>query len=323
MTKKLMILALVILTSASFSTASAKDKKDKKNATVVAEPQRPQPTTATDSLSYAAGMAITNGLLPYLQQQFGITPAQMPDFLRGFNEAASHRNDSTFRAYSAGLQIADMLKNRMIPNLNNELDAVSEDFVFDGFAASLQKNYSIYTDSAAQKIFEDARLATINKRNEAYKQEGERFLAENKTKPGVQTTASGLQYKVLKAGNGPVPTINDKVEVIYEGKTLDGKVFDATSKHGTKSDKFGVGGLIQGWTEALTMMPVGSKWELYIPQQLAYGERGAGQNIKPYSALIFTLELLGIETPATKAEPAAQKAAKAAVKKTPAAKKKK
>lgn len=315
-----MTLALVILASASFSTAGAKDKKEKKNTAVVAE--RQQPTTAADSLSYAAGMAMTDGLKPYLLQQFGITEAQMPDFLRGFNEAANHRNDTTFRAYAAGMQIADMLKNRMIPNLNNEIDAVNEDFVFDGFAASLQKNYSIYSDSTAQKVFEEARLATVNKRNEAYKQEGERFLAENKTKPGVQTTPSGLQYKVLKAGNGPVPTINDKVEVIYEGKTLDGKVFDATGKHGTKSDKFGVGGLIRGWTEALTMMPVGSKWELYIPQELAYGERGAGQNIKPYSALIFTLELLAIEAPAQKAEPA-QKAAKPTVKKTTTTKKKK
>ena len=113
---------------------------------------------------------------------------------------------------------------------------------------------------------------------------------------------------MLKEGNGPKPTADDEVEVIYEGRTIDGNVFDSTAKHGTKSDVFGVSGLIKGWTQALQMMPVGSKWELYIPYQLAYGERGAGENIKPYSALIFTLELVSIKT--EKKEPAKETAKK-------------
>lgn len=107
----------------------------------------------------------------------------------------------------------------------------------------------------------------------------------------------GLQYKVLKAGNGPKPTADQTVEVKYEGKTIDGNVFDATEKHGGKgTDSFRCDQVIKGWTEALTQMPVGSKWEVYIPQNLAYGEREAGQ-IKPYSTLIFTIELVGIEQP--------------------------
>ena len=123
---------------------------------------------------------------------------------------------------------------------------------------------------------------------------------------------SGLQYKVLKSGTGAVPTKEQTVDVVYEGKTIDGNVFDATSRHnGAKFDSFRCDQVIKGWTEALTMMPVGSKWEIFIPQELAYGERQAG-NIKPYSTLIFTVELVGIQ--AAKVDEAAAKAADGAKK---------
>ena len=152
---------------------------------------------------------------------------------------------------------------------------------------------------------------------------GKCWLAENAKKEGVKVTPSGLQYKVLKEGNGEVPKASDEVEVIYEGRMLDGTVFDATSKHhGAKTDKFNAGRLIKGWTEALTMMPVGSKWEIYIPQELAYGERGAGQ-IPPYSTLVFDLELVSIVKPEVKeAQPATEVSDKtAAAKKVVSAKK--
>ena len=128
---------------------------------------------------------------------------------------------------------------------------------------------------------------------------------------------------MLKAGNGAKPTADQTVEVKYEGKTIDGKVFDTTEKHGGKAtDSFRCDQVIKGWTEALTNMPVGSKWEVYIPQNLAYGEREAGQ-IKPYSTLIFTIELVNIEQPkandtkadsAKKATPAKSAPAKKAIK---------
>ena len=127
------------------------------------------------------------------------------------------------------------------------------------------------------------------------REDGEKFLAENKTKEGVQTTASGLQYRVIKEGKGAIPTKDDKVKVLYTGKTIDGTVFDSTDNRNGEPATFGVGQVISGWTEALTMMPVGSKWEIFIPQELAYGASGAGSSIKPYSALIFEVELLGIE----------------------------
>ena len=120
-------------------------------------------------------------------------------------------------------------------------------------------------------------------------------MAENKAKEGVVTLPSGLQYRIIKKGTGAIPKATDDVQVIYEGKTIDGKVFDSTAKHGTEFDTFNVGGLIKGWTEALQLMPVGSKWEIFIPYNLAYGERGAGRDIAPYSTLIFTLELKDID----------------------------
>jgi FKBP-type peptidyl-prolyl cis-trans isomerase FklB len=126
------------------------------------------------------------------------------------------------------------------------------------------------------------------------KEEGEKYLAENAKKDGVITTPSGLQYKVLVKGDGQVPQATDKVLVNYEGRLIDGTVFDASTKHGDKPASFRVDQVIKGWTEALTMMPVGSKWQIFIPQELAYGERNAGQ-IKPFSALIFDVELVGID----------------------------
>lgn len=125
------------------------------------------------------------------------------------------------------------------------------------------------------------------------KAKGDAFLAENAKKKGIQKTASGLQYRVITKGKGAIPTKDDKVKVHYEGRTIDGNVFDSSIKRGEPTE-FGVTQVIKGWTEALQLMPVGSKWEVFIPSELAYGERGAGENIKPNEALIFTVELIEI-----------------------------
>ena len=123
---------------------------------------------------------------------------------------------------------------------------------------------------------------------------GEAFLAENAKREGVKVTASGLQYEVLEATLGQKPKATDKVRVHYEGTLIDGTVFDSSYKRG-ESITFGLNQVIKGWTEGLQLMSIGSKYKLYLPYQLAYGERGAGANIPPYAALIFTVELLGIE----------------------------
>ena len=127
-----------------------------------------------------------------------------------------------------------------------------------------------------------------------FKEEGEKFLAENAKREGVKTTASGLQYEVLEATLGQKPKATDSVKVHYEGTLIDGTVFDSSYKRG-KPISFPLNGVIKGWTEGLQLMSVGSKYKLFIPYQLAYGEHGAGDSIPPYAALIFTVELLGIE----------------------------
>lgn len=299
--KKTIILALAVLASASFSTVSAKDKKDKKKQVPAVE-QKVTLQSAKDSLSYVSGMALTNGLMPFLSQNFGVTEADMPTFLEGFKAAVAQRKDPKMKAFHAGEQIAEMVNDRMLPNLQKEFkidnDSLNEDLVFEGFLAALNNDSTYYTTAAAEKLFNDQRTAYKERADKENKDKGEAFLAENKTKDGVVTLPSGLQYKVLTKGTGAVPKLTDKVRVVYEGKTVDGKVFDATSRHGgAKFDTFTPQHLIKGWQEALTLMPVGSKWELYIPYDLAYGERGAGRDIAPYSALIFTMELQGIEEP--------------------------
>jgi FKBP-type peptidyl-prolyl cis-trans isomerase FklB len=133
------------------------------------------------------------------------------------------------------------------------------------------------------------------------KKQGEEFLAENKTKEGVKTLPSGLEYKILTEGTGPKPTASDTVECNYRGTLIDGKEFDSSAKHGGPAT-FPVSGVIKGWTEALQMMAVGSKWQLFIPPDLAYGERGAGPDIGPDSTLVFEVELINIKQAEKKGE---------------------
>lgn len=307
--KKTILAALVILASASFAPLSAKDKKDKKKDVPQVE-QKVQLRTAKDSLSYVSGMALTNGLKPFLMQNFGVSEDELPTVVEGFKAAIKNRKNPKSKAFHAGEQVADMVVGRMLPGLQKEFtigtDSLNEDALFEGFIASLNNDTTYYKHEEAEKLFAEQRKAYKDRADSINKQKGEAFLAENKTKEGVVVLPSGLQYKILKKGTGVVPKLTDKVQVVYEGKTIDGKVFDATSRHGgAKYDTFTPGNLIKGWQEALTMMPVGSKWELFIPYDLAYGPQGAGRDIAPYSTLIFTMELQGIEPAKEEAKEAA------------------
>lgn len=146
---------------------------------------------------------------------------------------------------------------------------------------------------AAMQGFEASMQQKAAMRGQEAKATGDKFLAENGKKKGVTTTASGLQYEIIKAGDGPKPAATDKVNVHYHGTLIDGKVFDSSVERGMPIT-FGVQEVIKGWTEALQLMPVGSKWKIFIPSQLAYGEQGAGGDIGPNEALVFEVELLGI-----------------------------
>jgi FKBP-type peptidyl-prolyl cis-trans isomerase FklB len=144
-----------------------------------------------------------------------------------------------------------------------------------------------------RKDIEDAFRTISARMQEQQSKVGDQFLAENAKKDGVTVTASGLQYEIITAGTGAKPTASSRVKTHYHGTLIDGTVFDSSVKRGQPID-FAVGGVIAGWTEALQLMPVGSKWRLFIPQNLAYGSRGAGESVPPFSALIFEVELLEI-----------------------------
>ena len=296
--KKTIVLALAFVVSASFSPVEAMKKKNKE---VVIPAQPVELNSSSDSLSYAAGVALTNGLIPYLLQQ-KMDTTMMADFVRGLREGMQAAGDPKQQAYMIGLDIARQVNERMLPGITEEFkdspDSIISDLLCRGFVDGIEGDSTVFTYDAAQQFFTKKRAADkIAKENKLYgptREAGEQFLKENAKKDSVIVLPSGLQYKVLVKGDGEVPLENQKVQVNYEGRLIDGTVFDASSKHGDKPAELTPTQVIKGWTEALTMMPVGSKWQLYIPYYLAYGERGAGDQIKPYSALIFDVELVGI-----------------------------
>ena len=258
--------------------------------------------TDIDSLSYSIGMAQTQGLKGYLTGRLDVDTAYMAEFIKGLNEGANKTSKKDI-AYMAGLQIGQQISNQMMKGINQELFAgdstktISKDNFMAGFIAGTLEKGGVMTMEAAQEYTRTA-METIKAKamEEKYadnKAAGEKFLAENKTKEGVKTTESGLQYKVITEGKGEIPADTCKVKVNYKGTLIDGTEFDSSYKRNEPAT-FRANQVIKGWTEALTMMPVGSKWELYIPQELAYGSRDMGQ-IKPFSALVFEIELLGIE----------------------------
>ena len=303
--KKVIMLALLIAAGSALNTASAQSKKkDKKNkaTTECSEACKTAPIvlkSAADSLSYATGMTMSNGLDAYLEQQFGITKELMPDFIRGLKEGISKRKDANFAAYGVGIAVSRQIEIRLLPNMVSHFEEskspIDTEILYRGVVAAMSKDSTTMSPATAAKFFKEQEIAIRQQREAENKAKNEAFMAENKAKEGVVTLPSGLQYRIIKKGTGAIPKATDDVQVIYEGKTIDGKVFDSTAKHGTEFDTFNVGGLIKGWTEALQLMPVGSKWEIFIPYNLAYGERGAGRDIAPYSTLIFTLELKDID----------------------------
>lgn len=170
---------------------------------------------------------------------------------------------------------------------------VNIDVLTKTITAALKGEKTTFSSEEANKFIGEYFQKMMEEKGAAVKIEGEKFLEENKKKTGVTTTASGLQYSVIKMGDGPKPSATDKVKTHYHGTLTNGTVFDSSVDRGEPVE-FPVNGVIKGWTEALQLMPVGSKWKLYIPYDLAYGERAAGPQIPAYSALVFEVELLEI-----------------------------
>ncbi len=300
--KKTIFMALIILVSATF-TAAAADKKKKKSKKEIKKEQalRNAPvslSTLNDSTSYAAGVAATRGLIQYLQQSFDLDTTFMEDFKQGFYEAIERGTDPKYVAYNAGVQISAEVQKRIFPRdaqaFEGTADSLNVQLYYRGFMDGAENDSTVMSGDAATEFVIDRREAIEKKKNEAYVAENTNWLAENAKKEGVKTTATGLQYKVITEGTGKIANITDNVTVKYEGKMIDGTVFDSSYKRNPDTTSFRPDQVIKGWTEALCMMPEGSKWELYIPQELGYGARKAGQ-IKPFSTLIFTVEVVKVD----------------------------
>ena len=201
-------------------------------------------------------------------------------------------------SYVAGYVLADLVRDRFLGGLANELkdtpDSLLMELAYQGLFDALKGDTTLFKTQPAEKFLSDRVAANRKAKEEKLKAAGKAFLDENAKQEGVVTLPSGLQYKVLQQGNGPVAKATDKVKVKYEGRLIDGTVFDSTEKHGGQPATFAPNQVIKGWTEALTMMPVGSKWQLYIPQELGYGGRPSG-SIPAFSTLIFDVEVIGIE----------------------------
>jgi FKBP-type peptidyl-prolyl cis-trans isomerase FklB len=193
-------------------------------------------------------------------------------------------NDSL--SYAFGVSLGEYLKNQGVTNLNYALLTKAID-------QSLKKQKTYLDMNQANQVIGQVAQAKMQKNVSAEKQKGTAFLAQNKKRTNVKVTASGLQYEVLKEGNGPKPANTDTVSAHYAGSLLDGKEFDNSYKRGEPL-QIPVAGVIPGWTEALQLMPVGSKWKLYIPSELGYGDYGAGQDIPGGATLVFEVELLDI-----------------------------
>ena len=256
-----------------------------------------------DSMSYAMGVSQTQGLKEFLVERMSIDTTYMNDFIKGLNDGANAGDNKKKAAYYAGIQIGQQISNQMVVGINHEIfgndstKSISLKNFMAGFVAGTtgkgQKMTIEQAQTLAQTKMQEVKAKVMEKEYGPNKIAGEKFMAENAKKDGVKTIeGSTVQYKVIKEGNGAMPKDTSMVKVHYEGRLIDGTVFDSSYKRG-EPVSLRANQVIKGFTQALVHMPVGSTWEVYIPQDLAYGEREQG-NIKPFSPLIFKIELIGL-----------------------------
>lgn len=204
-------------------------------------------------------------------------------------EGAPLKDNKEKFSYALGMSLGNNLRRSGIP-----LDEIDPNAIMEGVKEGYDLSKARLTESEARDVIMSTQREARTRLAEKNKKEGEKFLEENKKKEGVVTLPSGLQYKVIAEGSGDSPKPDDMVTVNYRGTLVDGTEFDSSYKRGQPA-KFGVNGVIKGWSEALQLMKPGAKWQLFIPPELAYGERGSGLAIGPNSTLIFDVELLSVE----------------------------
>ena len=288
--KKFSIVAALAIAVASFVASCGNSGSNKPNL-----------KNDVDTLSYAIGLAQTQGLKQYLVQM-DVDTTYMDAFIKGLREGANAGDDKKKAAYYMGIQIGQQISNRMVKGINHELfgddstKTISMKNFLAGFIQGVKEKKGLMTVEQASQVAQMKMMAIKSKHMEEeygpLKKKGEEWMAANAKKAGVKTLPSGVQYKVIKEGNGAMSKDTSLVTVNYEGRLIDGTVFDSSYKRGQAVD-LRANQVIKGWTEALVHMPAGSVWEVYIPQELAYGDREQGQ-IKPYSPLVFKIELIKV-----------------------------
>ena len=291
-------LAALTLTPAAAQKRGKKAKAPKPVATVPAAETIPAAVEAK-TFSYAMGVAQGESLKQYLTSQMGVDTAYVKYAIEAMTTSVSEEDRKRIEATAAGLRIAEM-NRRNLPFINKQACG-KEDSTFVNIA-EFERGLSEAALGVAA-LSQDSAMKTVEQQfkhqQASYKKENLDWLEANKKLKGVKTLPSGLQYRVLTEGNGPVATDSSEVEVHYEGKLIDGTVFDSSYKRNQPAT-FRPNQVIKGWTEALTLMPEGSVWELYIPASLGYGEQGSGRSIPGNSTLIFKVEALKVKPTETK-----------------------
>ena len=287
--KKISIIAAVVIAAIMASCGNGTPKANLKND--------------IDTLSYAIGMAQTQGLKDYLVQREGVDTAYINEFIKGLNEGANAGDDKKKTAYYAGLRIGQQISQQMIKGINYEIfgedstQTISLKNFMAGFVAGTTgKGGLMSVDEAgmtAQAKMQSVKAEQMEKQYGDNKKACQEFMAKIAKKDGIKSLDNGVYYEVITEGKGEIPADTSRVKVNYEGKLINDTIFDSSYQRGEPTT-FRCNQVIPGWTTALTHMPVGSTWMVYIPQEQAYAEREAGK-IKPFSCLIFKIELLGIE----------------------------
>ena len=287
--KKTSIIAAAGLAVLISSCSSSTPKADMKND--------------VDSLSYSIGMAQTQGLKPYLVNRLGVDTTYLDEFVKGLKEGANAGENKKKTAYYAGIQIGQQISQQMMKGINYEIfgddstQTISLQNFMAGFVAGvLEKGGKMTMEQAqetAQVKMKEVKAKSLEKTFGENKKAGEKFVADIAKKAGIKKLANGVYYEVITEGKGEIPADTNRVKVNYEGRLINDTIFDSSYERKSPAT-FRCNQVIPGWTEALTHMPVGSTWMVYIPQEQAYAEREAGK-IKPFSALKFKIELLSIE----------------------------
>ena len=287
--KKFSILAAVVLAAIMGSCTNGTPKANLKDD--------------VDTLSYAIGIAQTQGLKEYLTQRLDVDTTYIDEFIKGLNEGANAGDNKKKAAYYAGIQIGQQISQQMVKGINYEIfgeDSINtislKNFMAGFIAGTTGKNALMTVEEAsatAQSKMEAVKARVMEEKFGDWKKQCEDYMAEIAKKEGIKELGDGVYYEVLTEGTGAIPADTNRVSVNYEGKLLNDTIFDSSYQRGEPA-KFRCNQVIPGWTKALTNMPVGSTWMVYIPQEQAYGDRDTGK-ISPFSCLIFKIELLGIE----------------------------